>query len=220
MNIPAHIRQILEGEESCATSLVVATTNLYGSGCVVWEPETLRLEFIEDELDIPPCNIDALMAGFTLMQTDAFFWDPSVFAQTCVAFNQLPCDPTSTPELTPAQIAWAVDEAYKLCPEVGTVFDTAPIVYAATCLQAAGMAWAPGDLSFLNEILFELAHCDEQFVSEIKKRWADIVSTDLREFAPAEDPLGVQLALCAATTLYAQDMGAKRAAQFAQLHSA
>ena len=217
MSIKPTIRAVLEGDDACASALVKATFDQYGNHCLAWEPETLRLEFIEDGLDVPRQNFDALMAAFTLIQTDAFFWDHRVFAQTCLAFNQLPCDPELTPELTPAQISWALDEAEVLCPEKGTVFDTSPTVYAAVSLQNMGMVWAPGNLGFLNEILEELVECDAELISEVKKRWAEIVSTDLREFAPPEDAVGVQLALCAATTLYRQDLAAARVTQLGLL---
>lgn len=219
---PAH-RAIFEGDDACASALVATAFQVYGSGCVAWEPETLRLELIEDGVDVPRANMDALLAAFTLRQSDAFFWDPQVFAQTCLAFNQLPCAPEAAPELTLGQLLWTLDEVsalLDLSEDLGPYFDTGPLTYLAVCLHHAGLVWAPGAASFANEVLEELAESDVSALrSEVKKRWGALDTAHLRDFAPAEDPAGVQLALCASAEVYRQDQASARDVQAQLLES-
>jgi hypothetical protein len=85
----------------------------YGTECLEWDPDTLISEVQQDNsVDLPQVNKDKLSAMMTLLTTDSFYRDPIVFYQTCLCFNERPCNFQGfNDDLSAADMAWVVTEA-------------------------------------------------------------------------------------------------------------
>lgn len=111
------LRQILTGEDTFATTMLVWTIEQFGLESLQWHPLTLRMELEEtNNLRLPKANFDKLMAAITIVTTDYFFKDVSRFVQLA---NILSGDDFQPDEFDPAdsaECAWAVTEALLLSP--------------------------------------------------------------------------------------------------------
>lgn len=228
MDTKKRAKAILMGDDACALACIIAARELLGSQYMGWEPETIRLELDDEGVEIRDENFDALMAGITLQETSAFYWDANVFENVCVALNAESPQFNILHELAPAQIAWGVEQAQAIVEKMSDLdlpedlkpddrFDYEPVEYTvASCLHA-GMITVPDELSFARERLEERTCAEDSLVSEVKKAWSDMDHSRLEEYPFGEDAVGVQLALMASIVVYCKDERRRLNEQLAML---
>lgn len=198
------MKELLENEDSFASTLFFALKQLLGDMCGAWEPESIWLELDDRGIDMPRINRDKFLAASSLVQSPAFFWDGIVFEKTAMAFNNILSDSEILQEASPAELSWAVFEAKKL-RELDLEFDNEPIGYAAVCLHRAGLHVAPEELAFAQEALERMNLAGKEMIEEIKSRWEALDKSDLVTLDLSESPIDVQIAQLATVELYMQD---------------
>jgi len=111
------VRQLLISDETFATTLLVIAIDTFGSECMAWHPETLKMELEQTySLRLPKKTLDKLMAAVAIVTTDGFYRDVSKFIQLA---NILAGDDFQPDEFAPAdavECAWAITEAMLLDP--------------------------------------------------------------------------------------------------------
>ena len=208
-------RRLVLLEDVPAEALLIAAEALLPPGFMAYEPETIRFEFADMDLDLPEINFEKLFAIQALIAQDNFFWDTDVFAQTCAVFNELPTNEALLPELSPKQIAWGVEQATRILEykEPGVIpeeldlihiFDDDPETYTALCCVEHSLFVPPEELGFAREALKHIVPADEELVSEVKKAWADIGNSDPAQVTLTESAVDVQLAQMFVVRMYCQ----------------
>lgn len=213
-----HIKEkaVLEGSDATALASFYATTNLFGDRWMAWEPETIRMELDDLNIDIRKENFDELMAVVTLCTSTAFFYEVNTFENVCVALNAHSPQFDALHELCPAQVAWGVKQAneivdaisdHEIPEELSTEerFDYEPVGYTVAACQHAGLITVPDSLSFARDRLENVTCADKKLVSKVKKAWSELDHSRLKEHAYGEDPVGVQLALMATIPMYLEE---------------
>lgn len=209
-------KAILTGNDACARAVYEATKLVLGDRFESWEPETIRMELDDRDIDIYRENFDALMAVVTLRTTTDFWWDAIAFENICVALNGKSPHLDIFHNTAPAQIAWAVEAAHDIVESSDELmlpddmkpderFDYEPIEYTAGCCLEYGMAVVPSELGFARERLEELTKADDELISKVKKAWSEMDHSRLQQHAFGENAVDVQLALMAAVRTYVQD---------------
>lgn len=204
-------KDLLQDETTCALVVYHAFQREFGNDVDLWEPESVRLEAHQNNLEIPDENYDAYHAFRTLRLHPSVFWDGTVFENTVLALNKYTIDPTSVQTANPGQVAWAVEQI-RTFEEDSFEFDYEPVAYTAISCQFFGLVTTPSTLEFAQEALEKLTPEGEELRQEVKKRWAAITDPPSHPFD--ETPEGVQLALLAAVESY---LGTHRAALKEQL---
>ncbi len=198
------MKELLENDDSFATTLFFALKQLLSDMCIAWEPESVWLELDDRGIDMPLINRDKFLAASSLVQSPAFYWDSNIFEKTTMSFNNVLSDSSILQEASPAQMAWAVFEAEKL-RELDVDFDYEPRGYAAVCMHKAGLLVAPKELEFAQEELERINRVDKEMIETIKSRWVTINKTDLATIALHENQVDVQIAQLVAIEMYMQE---------------
>ena len=229
--IPVELRAILLGEDACAEAVFLAAVHILGERFIAWEPETIRLEMEDLGVRMREENFEALMACVALKESTDFFWDANAFENICVALNGEIPDVDGEDVLSPAQIAWAVEQAVRIArssfgaeipDDLSTddMFDYEPVNYTAdTCLNA-GMVCAPDELAFCGEQLKRYTCAEEDLCLDVKKSWEKVDQEKLEEHPFGEDAVGVQLALKATVVVYLRMQRARLLQQVNMLREA
>lgn len=211
-------RTILQSPHACAQALVAVVIRVYGSGVFAWEPDTLRLELIEDGVVAPQQNLDAIFAAITLYVSGDVYWDAEAFAQTVRAFNRLPILPDRLPKCDISSICWAVTQMLRLdaYPDEmspAEIFDQEVDAYIACVAYEMGLAVLPDVVSFAQYAL-------DDMIPQAKKLQAQ-VRESLPHVSP-QTPLGetaadIQLAHLIAVGEYVKEHDALCAIQLRAL---
>ena len=197
------MKELIENEDSFASTLLFALKEQLGDQCVIWEPESVWLELDDLGINIPRINRDKFLAAGSLAQTPAFFWDGIVFEKTTMSFNNILSDPEILQEASPAELSWAVFEAKKL-RELDMDFDYEPKGYAAVCMHRVGLQVAPEELTFAQEALEKTNQAGKEIIGEVKAKWESLDKSDLATISLSESPVDVQIAQLVAVELYMQ----------------
>lgn len=198
----------LQDTEISATLLYAEVKRLLGPAFRAWEPESIWLELLDLDIDLPPINRDKLLATMTLLDTGSFYWDAAVFENTTMAFDHQWSSPEILQEASPAQMTWAVFEANVIRDREGEepgVFDYEPAQYAAVSLYRAGFVVAPELLEFAQSALDKLnARSDTAHVlrDAVKARWKALDKDTLQDLSLQETPEDIQIEHLANTHLY------------------
>lgn len=203
-------KAILENGDAPTVAVVEAAVRVLGGECVVWEPDTFRLEFAELGIDLPDENYDALFAALTVAIAGNVFWDTLAFAQTALVFNDLPAVPHLIPQCLPEHLAWAVELMIHFAEppaelDRDSLFDTGPQTYIAACCVDAGFIVAPQGLEFVQEEMDRLGAATDKARAKVSRAWDSLSaksSDELLSLDFAEDGVGVHLARLAACRLY------------------
>ena len=142
------MRAFLINESTFATTLHTIALKIFGADIYGWEPEMFDLEF-RDELDVnvPPLNQEKLISLILSISTNTYYEDPQVFTVFTEILNGNEADFTTlTPDLLPAEMAWAITEL-KLSDETQP-FSTDVATYAGVILGENGFFSPPPSLSF------------------------------------------------------------------------
>jgi hypothetical protein len=201
-------KEALKNPETPAGVLLIAARNVCGPGMEVYEPDTFRLEFEHEKIEVPPVNYDKLFAAITLKIAPLFYSEVLTFQNTVLAFNDILSDPEVVMEAAPAQIAWGVYEAELILQEEmehSPDFDYEPVIYTATTLHRAGFIATPPLLDFAQSELTKMNHKTELTEAKVREAWGKLNKSTLASHAFPDDALGVQLAKIAATHVYVED---------------
>lgn len=204
--------ELLRTPGTSTVALYQAATKVLGD-FLAWEPESIWLELEHHGVDLPECSRARLMAALTLRLVPSFYWDGIVFEKTAVAFDGCCPHPDILEEATPAQLAWAVEEAawiLRLAKEHSWEFQHEPRAYAGVVLARAGFVLAPEQLSFAQIALDKYAH-EPQLRDDVAARWARVSKDHLEQLSLSEERVDVQIARLAAVELHVRDR--RRAAE-------
>ena len=218
-------KSILEGNDATALTIALATKKLLGDGFWDWEPETIRIELKERDVEPRDENFDALMAVMTLREQPSFYYDGNVFENVCAALSNHPVQFDILQELCVANIAWAVQQAHLIVDTMATYdipdkeelpvderFDYEPIAYTAAVGLHTGMVTFPEELSFAREYMEEKSNASDKFISHVKKRWTEI-KPKISETSFTESAVDIQLALMSTVPMYIHEQTQKLDAQ-------
>lgn len=182
----------------------------------VWEPEALSAE-IEAVSGSRPSEVVRNMIGAlsALVESEAFWREHHVFLFTCQALNAQITDFSVLPDLTPAEIAFAVGVANEVrdgddldLPNgeriSGVRFDDQVIATIAAVFHGYGLVYAPEPFERVNEYLRRLQdESGRALADEVKAAW-DSMGAGAPEELDASS-LGLQIARLYDITEYVRD---------------
>lgn len=157
------LKSFLSSDETYATILLLIVMDKYGTECLEWSPETIKLE-IEDDfgVDLPKQNLDKLMAAITIITTNFFYQDPVRFVELCNVFSGDDAEPNEFDPADVDEIAWGLSESFLLWPpedsdsNYDTKFSAEVLEYIRQTLIEEGFLSAPDvlNISGLDETSF------------------------------------------------------------------
>ena len=140
--------------------LVIAADIITRGSCFLWEIETL-LEELDDEKCLPDDKAtDRLLAGIAMLKYPKFLWDAQAFMTLAQTFNGSISVPELWEPLSPAKVAFSLEEInslydyYKNVANLAPLFSEEPKIYMAACCANSGFSELPKHL---------LAICKAQF---------------------------------------------------------
>jgi hypothetical protein len=144
----AEIRRVFEDPRVCATTLVTALFDMFGSEVASWEPETIESAVSDDVgAQAPRLNMDKIQALLLALTTDVPFNDALAFNRLGEAFNNDPVDVATIDPLTPDQAAWAIAELALTAPGVG--YGDNVKKYVQAIFELHGLPGLPASISQL-----------------------------------------------------------------------
>jgi hypothetical protein len=157
------LKSFLASDETYATILFLIVMDKYGTECLEWAPETIRME-VEDDFGVklPKQSLDKLMAAITVITTNFFYQDPVRFVELCNIFSGDDAEPNEFDPADVDEIAWGLSEAFLLWPpensdnDYDTKFSAEVLEYIRQTLIEEGFLTAPDvlNVSGLDETSF------------------------------------------------------------------
>lgn len=143
------IRKIVVDPGCFATTLYTIALKVFGSEIHEWEPEMFDMEFRDEfQVELPKVNQSKLVALVTAIVSNRFYQDFLPFTVTCEVLNGGEENfQNITPDLLPAEIAWAVTEV-RLNDDDHPAFDDEIEAYVGVILYENGFSSAPRPLEF------------------------------------------------------------------------
>jgi hypothetical protein len=152
-------RVLSEADMSPMTALVVACDVVTQGACFAWEVESILHE-LEDTGCLPKENPrDRLLAGLACLANPAYLWDAGAFMAVTQTLNGQMAIPAVWEPLSPAQIAYALNElnflnsVYNGVEDLTPLYGEGPKVFMAGCLFEGGFPECPEALSLCSEQL-------------------------------------------------------------------
>ena len=140
-----------------ATALVIAADIVTSGNFFAWEIET-TLDFLEEEDCLPePKNRDRLMGAMSILLNPVFLWDAGAFMAVSQTFNGMLAIPEIWEPLTPANIAYALDEidavykVYNNTKRLEPLYAEEPKIYMAACCKEHGVSVLPKELGLCRD---------------------------------------------------------------------
>jgi hypothetical protein len=164
-----------------ATPLVIAADIVTKGGALTWEYETLFDE-LEDEKCLPSEKLrDKLMASISALHNPAFLWDAGIFKSMCQSLNGNIAATHIWEELTPAKVAYAMEEidalhdVYQGARDLNPLYGDSPIIYMGGCCAINGFIRPPKKMDICEKIYHRFFNLKEpdlrtQVTSELEKR--------------------------------------------------
>ena len=110
-------KELLEDEDSFATTLVTLFIDTYGTEALAWDPETIAIELEDDfQADLPAENFDKLMVAIQLLTTDEFYHLLPEFNNVCNILSGDTFDPNAWDPADSDELAWGITEGMLLAP--------------------------------------------------------------------------------------------------------
>jgi len=217
---------LLANPESSPLPLLVAADILFGPGWIVWEPESVYMEYKDlARKQMPAENRDRLMGALAVTLNPAFFWDSQPFQNFVMIANKEDSLPDALQEPTPPELLWGLVLA-DLLWEYGNGEDGKPrwddeiCQFCAVVLNRNGIRLAAGPLEFCQPHLDMLFHgCQGPALERVQKAWAELPKEEgaLQKHEFKEDPLSVQLHHLAVMYIHAQTEARDAAKQLFEL---
>lgn len=168
----------------------------YGEEWLSWDPETIWQTITQDfSTAIHPVNKEKINAAKTLLMTDDFWIEWQAFEKVVKAFNNFIPSFHMMEGASPAEMAWAVEQA-----KIIRVFPYSQevIAYIRANADNLGWVWLPEELRF----------AQPNPITDLEKQVAlawNEVSQNLN-FKVEEDEVGIQLARLNAVRHYLRKM--------------
>lgn len=138
--------------------LVIACDMLTDGACFVWEYETLFDE-LKDAKCLPTEVVrDKLLAGISCLNNPAFLWDAGIFKSMCQSLNNNVAATDIWEELTPAKVAFAMEDIdslydeYQGAQDLNPLYGDAPKIYMGACCAINGFINPPSKLDIVRPI--------------------------------------------------------------------
>lgn len=218
------ILSLLENRKTTAPSMVRIADYLLGSQWRVFEPDTIRLDLASFSTEIPPVNIDKLLATQTLFKRDFFFWDANVFENTIMPFNDQPAKPEVLQYPPVSFIAWTVELMevlfrdkmihLDLDMELKDMFDYEPATYTAVVAHSRGWVTLPKQLSFAEAPFDRMVHerdpdYADELIEKTKSRLGEIGDRNPDEISLSDTAVDKQVGKRLACRRYIKDEQAR-----------
>jgi len=162
-----------------ATALVISADIITSGNFFAWEIET-TFDFLEEENCLPePKNRDRLMGAMSILLNPAFLWDAGAFMAVSQTFNGVLAVPEIWEPLTPANVAYTLDEieavykVYNNTKKLDPLYAEEPKIFMAACCKEHGVSVLPKELML----------CKDQFhrLYDLPEDIPDIVSNPILE---------------------------------------
>jgi hypothetical protein len=212
---------VLKDPTCSVSSAIAAARKVWGPTVATWEPDTFRISLRELLGNDDDSLMAKLLAGATVLTTNAWTHDHDVFFAFALACCGIPADGEAIHHPTVEQCCWAVDEIQFLTGTTITVdqgFDPQAVDPAiASLLHYDGHVVAHELLHFVQEELDAMNRSGSQKLgATVQKHWADLrelPDMELRRAVGASTPeeLQVQLGHLAHCELYVRERRLKRA---------
>ena len=139
------IQQLLESDDAFATTLLIASLDEFGTECLGWLPQALRLELSETFNANPSIMaMDRLMAGIAILTTNAFQISLPTFNEFCGILSGEPHNPEFFVPIDAASAAWGITESLLIHPPEGDDHFSEDITaYIAALLKQEGIITPP-----------------------------------------------------------------------------
>ena len=145
------ITGILKDKSTPASILLAVVLKEYGTSCLEWESEVLRLEILEDfGIELSPIQSDKLQAAIVILSTDFFENDWHVFNSCIHALNGEPFEHDTFSPIDAEQIAAAMPEVQLIRNDLlgeGLEFSDEVNIYAGFIFSEYGLFFAPNEFS-------------------------------------------------------------------------
>ena len=183
----AKAKELLKSEHIVPlTTLVVACDAITKGACFTWEIASI-LDELHDEECLPPAKgRDRLLGGIAALANPAYLWDSSAFMTLTQTINGHLAIPHIWEPLSPAQIAYGINElnflnqVYNNATGIEPLFGEEPKIYMAGCLRDSGIPTCPEELSLCCDQLerfYELPSSIEDSVANpVLKRKLDEIT--------------------------------------------
>ena len=169
------------------TCLVAACDAMTSGACFIWELET-TLDELEDKGSLPnPEARDRLLAGLACLANPAHLWDAGAFMAVAQTINGSLSVPEIWEPLSPAQVAYAVNELnylnsiYNNVSTIEPLYGEDPKIYMAGCLHDHGFPECPEELSLcanqLERFYDKSVELSEMVANPVTKRKLDEVTS-------------------------------------------
>ncbi len=143
-NLKERRQAFWKSPDSYTTSLTSLLVDVYGFDALYWTPETIRMEIMDDfSVQLPPGNLDKIMAGIALLTTDDFFTSLPDFIMLCNVLSGDLYDPVQWDPADAGEIAWGISEALILAPPENSQFSLDIRAYIGAVLDAEGIINPP-----------------------------------------------------------------------------
>lgn len=187
---------LFTNELTQASKLGETLSGRYGHSWLEWSPDTLRVTLERDfHTEIHPVNWEKILAVQVLLLTDDSWLEWQVFFPVATALNSQVPDFGAAGELSPGEMAWAVEEMGRIREE--EFGDEVKLFIRANCMNH-GMLVFPEQLAFAQGPM----NAEEE---AIKKSWEE--KSGMSPMPPFEETVeGVQLARLAAVREYVKIM--------------
>tara|TARA_Y100000592_G_scaffold19371_2_gene29720 strand:- start:31818 stop:32477 length:660 start_codon:yes stop_codon:yes gene_type:complete len=157
-NNEAKAKELLASKDFIPASALLIAADIVTSGsCFVWEVETL-FDFLEEEGCLPePKARDRLMAAICILLNPAFLWDAGAFMAVSQTFNGELALPELWEPLTPASLAYSIEEidsvykVYNNTKQLAPLYAEEPKIYMAVCCREHGFSSLPPALELCRD---------------------------------------------------------------------
>jgi len=139
--------------------LVVACDTITAGACFTWEIDTILDELEEQECLPDTKSRDRLLAGIACLANPAHLWSAGAFMAVAQTINGNLAIPEIWEPLSPAQLAYALNEinslnqVYNSVDSVEPLYGEEPRIYMSGCLYDSGFPQCPEQLSLCSEQL-------------------------------------------------------------------
>jgi hypothetical protein len=163
------MQDALIDENSLATVLLVILVDTYGTEAVdEWAAPTIQAELEDDfNVQLPPDNLDKLMAAIAVLKSNAFYKSLPDFIRLCNALAGAGYNPGVFDPADAEEIAWGVTEALLLSPpEEDDPFAAEIKEYISATLRSEGFTSAPDVLSSIYKLSSQVVGSYEEMALE------------------------------------------------------
>jgi hypothetical protein len=202
---------LIQSDDIFASTLLCLAVDRFGTDLFLeeggtWTPETFRMEFrAVFGCDISDDNLGKLMAGLSVLTSDALYRNLSSFLFTVHGLLGDGTDWSYAEPIEAEDLAWTVMESLLISPpEEGELFDPQIVAYCRTILKAEGLMSPPAVLAFAREeaVYGDIGQFGDDILTEQASRTQEVnESIESRQLALYEQLASIEPFGCSADSL-------------------